>query len=214
MNTRSCSRRHFLAGVVPGCAATCFCPGGLAARVQSSQQKAPAVPLHPFDKPSGRLLTYRQRFREEYAAHFIPYIKVLERKLGHATVIETLTELCRVESEAYARYVANAKGKNDLSVFKEDYSPTTPGMNDMLAMEVVEDTDRVWAIKITECLWATTFVDAGASQYRLRRRLCGRRAVCPRRQPEDRPRPDGDHHGREAVLYAPLLREGVTRETA
>lgn len=86
-------------------------------------------------------------------------------------MIETLTELCRVESEAYTRYVANAKGKNDLSVFKEDYSPTTPGMNDMLAMEVVEDTDRVWAIKITECLWATTFVDAGASQY-------GYAAVC------------------------------------
>jgi hypothetical protein len=170
MSLKSCSRRTFLTGVVPGCAATCFCLGGLPAGAEP-QEKAPAAPAHKFDKASGRVLTYRQRFREQYAAHFIPYVKVLERMLGHATVIRTLNEFCRVESEEYAKHVVKAKGKNDLSVFKEDYSPSTPGMNDMLTMEVLEDTEKAWAIKITECLWAKTFLDAGAAQY-------GYAAVC------------------------------------
>ena len=52
-------------------------------------------------------------------------------RLGHAKVIETLNELCRVGSEKYAKYIVKAKGKNDVSVFKEDYSPSTPGMNEI-----------------------------------------------------------------------------------
>jgi hypothetical protein len=171
MNTHCCSRRGFLTGVVPGCVATCLCLRGWVAQAQSPQEKPPAAPAHKFDKLSGRALTYRQRFREEYCAHFIPYIKVLEKAVGHDKVIETLNELCRIESEEYAKYVVRTKGKNDLSVFKDDYSPSTPGMNDMLTMKVLEDTGKVWAIKITECLWAKTFQEAGAAQY-------GYAAVC------------------------------------
>ena len=52
-------------------------------------------------------------------------------RLGHAKVIETLNELCRVGSGEYAKYIVKAKGKNDVSVFKEDYSPSTPGMNEI-----------------------------------------------------------------------------------
>jgi hypothetical protein len=44
-------------------------------------------------------------------------------------------------------------------------------MNDMLSMEVLEDTDKVWCIKITECLWATTFQEAKAAEV-------GYAAVC------------------------------------
>ena len=55
----------------------------------------------------------------------------MNTRLGHAKVIETLNELCRVGSEKYAKYIVKAKGKNDVSVFKEDYSPSTPGMNEI-----------------------------------------------------------------------------------
>jgi hypothetical protein len=127
--------------------------------------------LHPFDKPMSRPLTYRERFEAEYALHFIPYLKILEQEVGHEQIIETLHKLALQEAEEYARYVVEAKGKNDLSVFKEDYSPTTPGMSDILAIEVMEDTDEVYKIRVTECLWAETFRKAGAADY-------GHAAVC------------------------------------
>ncbi|MGD0707427.1 MAG: L-2-amino-thiazoline-4-carboxylic acid hydrolase, partial [Anaerolineaceae bacterium] len=49
---------------------------------------------------------------------------------------------------------------NDLSVFKEDYNPATP----TLTLEVIEDTEEVYCIKITECLWADCFRKADAAE--------------------------------------------------
>lgn len=161
----SCNRRDFVKGVVPACMATCLLLREARALAQATQDPEAPAPVHKFDKPCARELTHRQRFRLEYGVHFIPYIKVLDRLLGRERLIETLNEFAREEAKQYAEYVVRAKGKNDISIFKEDYSPTTPGMNEMLTMEVLEDTERVWAIKITECLWAKTFQELNAVEY-------------------------------------------------
>ena len=120
---------------------------------------------HKFDKTMSRTLTYRERFGVEYAIHFIPFLKILEREIGREKVLECLHQLSLQEAEEYAQYVVEAKDKNDLSVFKEDYSPTTPGISDILTIEVVEDTDTVYEIKITECLWAEIFRKADAAEF-------------------------------------------------
>ena len=41
--------------------------------------------------------------------------------------------------------------------------PANP-FNDRLIYEVIERSDRVCEIKITECLWAKTFREAGAAE--------------------------------------------------
>ena len=126
---------------------------------------------HKFDRQMSRPLTYRERFELEYASHFIPYLKILEKEIGREKVIETLYKLSLIETEEYARYVVETKGKNDLSVFKEDYNPTTPGIKDILTIEVVEDTEKAYEIRISECLWADIFKKANAADY-------GYAAVC------------------------------------
>ena len=171
MVVRRCNRRGFLSGVVPGCVATCFCLQRPRAQAQAAQGASPPGPGHKFDKATAKPLTYRQRFQEQYVSHFIPYLKLLDRAVGRSKVVETLTALNLQEAEDYAKIVVKQKGKNDISVFKEDYSPSTPGIRDILTIEVLEDTPTVWAIKITECLWATVFRDADASQF-------GYAAVC------------------------------------
>lgn len=42
-----------------------------------------------------------------------------------------------------------------------------PNTNEILSIEVLEDTDKVYEIKITECIWAKVFRDAGAAEYGL-----------------------------------------------
>ena len=121
--------------------------------------------IHKFDKPMSRPQTYRERFDAQYTSHFIPFLKILELEIGKEKVIECLHKLALQEAEEYAGYVLEAKGKNDLSVFKEDYSPTTPGFSDILTIEVVEDSDTVYEIKINECLWADVFRKAGVEDY-------------------------------------------------
>lgn len=120
---------------------------------------------HKFDRPMKRPLTYRERFELEYASHLIPYLKILEQEIGREKVLETLRKLALQEAEEYARYVVEAKGKNDLSVFKEDYSPTTPGIKEILSIDVVEDTETAYEIRISECLWAEVFRKAGVAEY-------------------------------------------------
>jgi len=171
MTARHCNRRGFLSGVVPGCVATCLCLQGSQGQAQSARGATPSAPGHKFDRATATPLTYRQRFQEQYASHLIPYLKILDRAVGRSKVVETLTALSVQEAEDYAKIVVKQKRKNDISVFKEDYSPSTPGIRDILTIDVLEDTPTVWAIKITECLWATVFRDAGASQF-------GYAAVC------------------------------------
>ena len=126
---------------------------------------------HKFDQPMRRPLTYRERFELEYVSHFIPYLKLLEQGMDRESIIETLHKLALHEAEDYARAVVEARGKNDLTIFKEDYSPTTPGMKEILTIEVLEDTEEAYGIKITECLWAEVFRKAGVADY-------GHAAVC------------------------------------
>lgn len=134
--------------------------------VQSSQSTQ-----HKFDQPMKRPLTHRERFELEYASHFIPLLKLLEGEIGREHVIQLLQEMALQEAKEYAEYVVEAKGRNDLSVFKQDYNPTTPGIRDILTIEVVEDTEEAYGIKITECLWAEVFRKADAADY-------GYAAVC------------------------------------
>ncbi len=126
---------------------------------------------HKFDKPMSRTLTYRERFEIEHASHFIPFLKTLAQEIGREKVIENLLKLSLQEAEEYAAHVVKAKGKNDLTVFKEDYNPTAPGFSDVMTIEVIEDTETVYEIKITECLWADVYQKADAADF-------GYAAVC------------------------------------
>ncbi len=126
---------------------------------------------HKFDRPMKRPLSHRERFDLEYASHFIPFLKILAQDMGHEAVIDYLHKLAIQEAEEYAAYVVQSKGKNDLTVFKEDYSPTTPGISDILTIEVTEDSDEAYAIEITECIWAEVFRAAGLAEF-------GHAAVC------------------------------------
>ncbi len=131
----------------------------------------PTAILHKFDQPMKEPMTFRQRFDIEFASHFIPFLKLLEKTIGHEQVIKTLQELAFQEAKEIAESMVKAKGKNDLSFFKEIYSPNDPDLRDILTMEVVDDTEETYGVKVTECLWAEVFRRAGAADF-------GYAAVC------------------------------------
>jgi hypothetical protein len=82
-----------------------------------------------------------------------------------------LQELAFHEAREIAKDMVKALGKNDLSFFKEIYHPNDPDLRDILTMEVVEDTEETYAVKVTEYLWAEVFRKAGAADF-------GYAAVC------------------------------------
>jgi len=176
MSMHELTRRNFFKGAVPGCAAVCLAlkSGALFAQA-APEAAAPATGprpeagpgKHKFDLPMRRPLTYREFMTVQYAYHFIPFLRILEKDIGHERVIEILQKFSLWEAETGAQETVQARGKNDLSIFKEDYNPQTPS----LTTEVLEDSERVWRIKITECLWARVWSDANAADL-------GYAAVC------------------------------------
>ncbi|HTX79155.1 MAG TPA: L-2-amino-thiazoline-4-carboxylic acid hydrolase [Longilinea sp.] len=127
-------------------------------KVQNSSSES-----HKFDNLMKQPLTFREYFGVEFTSQFIPYLRLLEKEIGHDKVIQSLQQLSIQEAEEYAREVTEARGKNDLSIFKENYNPSTP----TLTLEVLEDTEDVYCIQITECLWADCFRQANAADLGL-----------------------------------------------
>src|SRR5512136_822444 len=99
-------------------------------------------------------LTHRERIELEYASHFIPYLKFLGQAIGHEKVIESLREFAFHGVKEFADEIVKTKGKNDLSVFKEIFSPANPDLWDILTIEVIESTEETFQVKVTECLLA------------------------------------------------------------
>jgi L-2-amino-thiazoline-4-carboxylic acid hydrolase len=123
---------------------------------------------HKFDQPIRDSLTHRQRIELEYATHFIPYLKILEKMIGRDKVIESLQELAYQETKEIAEELVKAEGRNDLSLFKEIYDPANPenqDLFDILTWEVGKSTDEIFEVKVTECLLAEVFLKAGVSDY-------------------------------------------------
>jgi hypothetical protein len=123
---------------------------------------------HKFDQPTKCPLTYRQRVEFEYASHFIPYLKILEKMIGRDKVIESLQELAYQETKGIAEEIVKAKGKNDLSFFKEIYDPANhenQDLLDILTWEVGKSTEDVFEVNVTECLLAEVFLKAGVGDY-------------------------------------------------
>jgi len=121
---------------------------------------------HKFNGLMDHPLTYQQYFQLEYGAHFIPYLKILEKEIGREKVLETLETLAIEEARKYADHV-RAQGNCDLSVFRNTYNPAVPEFNQILSIEILENTDKIYEIKITECIWAKTFRDADAAEFGL-----------------------------------------------
>ncbi len=129
---------------------------------------------HKFDQPIPCPLTHRQRVELEYASHFIPYLKILEKIIGRDKVIESLQELAYQETKGVAEELVKGKGKNDLSLFKEIYDPANPenqDLLDILTWEVGKSAEEIFEVKVTECLLAEVFLKAGVGDF-------GYAAVC------------------------------------
>lgn len=156
------SRREFFGKILPGCAVTCLAMKGISLSGQAAQpQNQPASPAkHKFDEPLPRPMTNRTLFNIMYGTSLIPLITFLTSKFGKEKTIELLKEWSAETSTSAAQMMAKRRGNNDFATLKTILNPANPGFQNTLTMEIVESTDRVHELKVTECLYAETFLKA------------------------------------------------------
>jgi hypothetical protein len=157
----SSDRRHFLRCALAGGALACIgCPVLQAA--DPEQEKPAAVPpAHKFQAKSE--MTYAEIFKFAYAEGFIPAMQQMAESLGREKLLALLQDS---GSKAMAKQVdefARKLPKRDLANWFADFKKPNPFMEHVLTFVLPEETPTVVQMKITECLWATTFRDAGAA---------------------------------------------------
>jgi len=128
---------------------------------QAKQDSSEQAVKHKFHSPSG--MTLEQVFRFTYQNSFIPTMNVLASKYGKEEFIEKLKEAAsNALSQPVKNYAKNLP-KNDLAAFTILFKRPNPVLKNALTFEIVEDTEKAFEIKMTECLWAKTFRDAKAA---------------------------------------------------
>jgi hypothetical protein len=156
------SRRQFLFHVLP--AGTFFCLGSqnLWASLQSDAQEEAPSPQHKFLEDSE--MSFGALFRFTFQNYYIPCLERLAGEIGRDKLIEMLK---RLTSGAVAKRQKESIKDLPKTDFETFLTRSKAGMNrfveHVLTWEDGEQTDKSVRTKFTECLWATTFREANAS---------------------------------------------------
>lgn len=161
-------RRRFLTRLAPACALTCLGTKlAFTSRVLSGQE-ATQSSTHKFDKPYDRPFTVRQLTELQYR-NYIHLAKALEKSLGKEESTRLLEESTKEMAANIGKAFAQRQGNNEFANFIGTFK--NPAFTGNLVLEIIEDTDRAFEIKVTECLIAETFKRANVLEM-------GNAAVC------------------------------------
>ena len=155
-------RRQLIFGVVPACSLVCLGTGGIVAGAPEDEEK------HKFDQDIEHQLTLMQYFQIRYG-EYIKLAKALEKKMGKEKLLEFLKENTREEMLNYGRTQAKGSPDNSFAAYVDTFR--SAAYDKSLTKEVKEDTETVFELKVTECIWAAVFRKAGAGDI-------GYAAVC------------------------------------
>jgi len=157
-NTNALDRRDFLTRAVPACAAACFGLGSISSLAAMDELSDVDQDLHKFDKEFEQTLTSRRHVGMSYGP-MIGLINILQSHMSPEQVIEILNDYSAAAGRsAGARNLADAED-NSFESFVTRFRP--PNYAETLTHEVVEDTGEVLELRVTECVWASVFSDAG-----------------------------------------------------
>ena len=160
-------RRQFVTRVIPACAVTCLGLGfgDAFALVQANKKSTPSQDKHKFDEEFERKFTYRQFFNAQYN-EVIQLAKALKEEMGKDKAIEFIKKSTTKRLLKLGQDHAKRSPDNSFHTYMDTFRNIERYKN-TLTMEVVEDTEKAFELKVTECIWASTFLktDAGDIGY-------------------------------------------------
>lgn len=157
------SRRQFLLNVLPAGTLFCLGYGNLLALAQSDEKPKALSTKHKFLEDSG--MTYKDVYSFAFQGGYIPTMQNLAIDIGKDKFIEMLKKAASKAGAQSIKKQAENMPKRDLAAFVATFYATikeNPFWSHVLTHEVVEETDKAFEVKITECLWAKTFQEANA----------------------------------------------------
>jgi hypothetical protein len=152
-------RRQFLSGMIPACALTCMASGGAFGMMAPRRSPVALPDKHKFDHEVEKKMTHRNQVRARYS-EFFRLVQALLKEWDREKLVAFLKKSTTEHMLAYGKRHAAQVGDDSFAAYVNTFRG--PGFENSLTLEIVEDTDTVFEIKVTECLWASTFLEADA----------------------------------------------------
>ena len=156
-NGENLDRRELLTRTAPACAMACLglwkVPEVLVATTEVSGQE-----VHKFDVTRDVEMSVKRATQMENTELF-NFIRNVRAEIGDPELIRLLN----LHSEAVGRQVGEQQAQNspdtEFQTFVATFRP--PRYASSLTHEVVEDTENAFGLRVTECVWASVFREAG-----------------------------------------------------
>lgn len=158
MKIHKTSRRQFIASVIPACAITCIGSNRVFASIHRAEGHLIQETKHKFDKNFDLAITYRQFLEAQYR-NFIVLAKAMEKEMGKRKAIEFLKKVTTERQTNLGKQQVSRMPDNSFSSFVDLFRS---GQDNTMTMKIVEDTPSVFEFKVTECLYADSFLRANA----------------------------------------------------
>ena len=107
-------------------------------------------------------MSFQQVFDFTFKQIYIPIVKSMEKEIGKEEFIEMLKRASSEVGAQWGRDVLKILQKNDMSTLVAWIKEGGPYKN-FQTYEIVEETDKVFEVKVSECLYAKTFHEADAA---------------------------------------------------
>lgn len=150
------SRRDFLTKAVPACAVSCLAANKIFAGSPWTGKSFLGQEEHKFDKEIEGVKITSRRLAAMRNRNFIRFARFLQGEIGEERVIELIKKQTEQRLKEQAKKdlekLGNSDFKSYISIFRD------PGMLASLTMEIIEDTDTVFEIRVTDCLSAESFL--------------------------------------------------------
>ena len=157
---REANRREFLLSVAPTGALACLGCGGLCRLLLGSRLPAQDS-QHKFDADSQ--MSFQKVYSFAFAENLVPLLKSLGKEMPPGELVERLKRAGEDWGAEYGAIRRKEFPADDFAAVKNWFGERTRFWEHVQTWTVVEDTDSVFRMETTECLWAKTFRENDAA---------------------------------------------------
>ena len=108
-------------------------------------------------------MTFQEVFDFAFKS-LIPVLQGLAKELGEDNFLEALRKVASECALKAGQDTARQLPCNDFAAFTASARDPSHFGKHILTLEIVEDTPQAFEVKVTECLWAKTFLGLGAAE--------------------------------------------------
>jgi hypothetical protein len=148
------NRREFVTKTAAACSLFCCGGGSLFALFRHGQE---AAKKHKFMLDAG--MSYNEVFQMAIGRLYLPTIEAVATEIGMDKLQKVLLEDMK---KRVADQVKNLPSR-ELKDFAGFFKSPDPFSANTLTLKIVQDTDQVFEMRVSECLWAKTFKDSNAA---------------------------------------------------